>query len=411
MRKILAVLMSILTFASCVHADFDATKAAFDQHMLDVGHQTCAYLQERIYDDSHLLAGYYDGERVFYQIADYTGDISWNACAQASEWMYRDNYLKGASAPAGYWNFAKGLAEDFKRTGDTISRTTIDQLTTTAVFCRGSAWELAHIGTMVPGDDYNRETSYCIDTFVEARKLGGDSARLEQFVGFAKGHIQQWLANSFPMQPFMCALNAEALSTYYDQISPDPEIINLEGQLAHKMWTDFWHDPCDTGKTGGCFWYDNHNGTWDKNFDLNLLIAPMYSWLFSKTGDSFYAASFDKIFAAGVAGAWLGPKQFNQNYRWSIKGLGWRYPTVVSTPTPSPTPTPVPTIIATPTPTATATKTPTPTATPSPTATKTPTPTATPTAVPTATPCSTASTTAALKCRVEKLEKYNVHAP
>jgi hypothetical protein len=59
--------------------------------------------------------------------------------------------------------------------------------------------------------------------------------------------------------------------------------------------------------------------------DLNLLIAPVYGWVYAQTGDPLYITRGDQVFAGGVQGAWLDQgKQFNQSYRWSMDYLKWR---------------------------------------------------------------------------------------
>ncbi len=59
--------------------------------------------------------------------------------------------------------------------------------------------------------------------------------------------------------------------------------------------------------------------------DLNLMIAPLYGWLFQQTGDVKYRDIGDRIFTSGVQRAYLdGGKQFTQNYRWSFQYLNWR---------------------------------------------------------------------------------------
>jgi hypothetical protein len=63
-------------------------------------------------------------------------------------------------------------------------------------------------------------------------------------------------------------------------------------------------------ETRGYFVYSDHNA------DLNLLIAPMYAWLYKQTGNALYRERGDSIFKFGARQAWLGSgKQFNQNYR------------------------------------------------------------------------------------------------
>jgi hypothetical protein len=58
---------------------------------------------------------------------------------------------------------------------------------------------------------------------------------------------------------------------------------------------------------------------------LNLLIAPLYGWVSLMTGEEKYRRWGDQIFQGGVWSAQLtGPKQFNQNYRWSFQYLARR---------------------------------------------------------------------------------------
>jgi hypothetical protein len=59
--------------------------------------------------------------------------------------------------------------------------------------------------------------------------------------------------------------------------------------------------------------------------DLNLLIAPVFGWLYHQTGETKYLTRGDEIFAGGVAQAYLSNgKQFNQNYRRSFEYLRLR---------------------------------------------------------------------------------------
>ena len=79
------------------------------------------------------------------------------------------------------------------------------------------------------------------------------------------------------------------------------------------------------------FWYDSTDATAAAP-DLNLLIAPAYAWLYRQTGDPAYRDRGDQIFAGGVKLAWLGAKQFNQNYRWSFDYVRWRSGSPASSP-------------------------------------------------------------------------------
>ena len=46
------------------------------------GRAVCDYLQGTQTSDESLGAVYYDAQRVFFQLADYTGNEAWNTCAR-----------------------------------------------------------------------------------------------------------------------------------------------------------------------------------------------------------------------------------------------------------------------------------------------------------------------------------------
>jgi hypothetical protein len=59
--------------------------------------------------------------------------------------------------------------------------------------------------------------------------------------------------------------------------------------------------------------------------DLNMLILPMFGWLYSIDRNAGWISTGDAAFEGGVRGAWLGGiKQFNQNYTWSMEYIKWR---------------------------------------------------------------------------------------
>ena len=53
--------------------------------MIAYGQPDCDYLAQAHTPDDALNHVYYDAERVFYQIADYTGNATWTTCAQRAE--------------------------------------------------------------------------------------------------------------------------------------------------------------------------------------------------------------------------------------------------------------------------------------------------------------------------------------
>ncbi len=63
------------------------------------------------YGKQHCVGDYYyDGARVFYQIAEYTKDASWITCAEQAVVAYRDQYLvPNKYGAAGWMIFPRGL--------------------------------------------------------------------------------------------------------------------------------------------------------------------------------------------------------------------------------------------------------------------------------------------------------------
>jgi len=255
---------------------------------------------------------YYDGERVFYQIADYTGDPTWNQCAQNSEETYRSYVLKNQGRIPGWRIFPHGLAMDFRRTGDEQSKQAAILLSKNAAYAdRGGG----------KGEGLSRETAYCINAYLVAESLGEPrNPNLKKAVDYALGHIDQWFVQnaSDNWAPFMFGLTAEALIAYHDQVEEDPRILPAIKLGCDECWKRAWVEK------DGAFWYRARNPARGAP-DLNLLIAPAFAWVYLKTGDTSYRDRGDKVFAGGVRGAWLGGgKPFSQNYRWSFDYVTWR---------------------------------------------------------------------------------------
>ena len=114
-------------------------RARWEAQMVAYGRRACDWLRTPgLTLDERLAHVYYDQIRVMYQLADYTEDPSWNACAALAATVYRDLYVlpNGGGVP-GYWNFTTGLREDVERTGHQASRTAVVQLSQSATFIGG----------------------------------------------------------------------------------------------------------------------------------------------------------------------------------------------------------------------------------------------------------------------------------
>ncbi len=280
---------------------------------------------------------YYDGERVYYQIADYDAvhhlthkPEQWNSCALNSQHSYRDNYVlvqKPPGAMKGYWVFPQGLYMNYQRTGDALSKSAVHDLAINGY----SIW--AGNGQMADAVNV-RETAYKLEAYWLDTKLGNDhSVQVKQLVATLLGDIDQICVSGGAgwHQPFMDGLMAEALIDYYeDGHQDDVRIPAAIKTLADYLWDHAWIPNHDAG----FFYYNSYQSSigmpQDSNLrNLNLLIAPMYAWLFKVTGDSTYQQRGDVIWVSGITDppedgiAWSG-KNFSQNYRWSFDYVKWR---------------------------------------------------------------------------------------
>jgi hypothetical protein len=302
----------------------------WESQMITYGRKHCAEITKHTGDA--LSVTYYDMTRVMYQIADYTKDPSWNACALAARRVYRDEYVMvHRGGVPGYWNFTTGLRMDYDRTHDPLSKEAVGLLSTQAAYAReGGPLEWTQSA------DKSREVAYAIVSYVDAEALGFPRrARRAQLVDQAYDHLKQWFVTFawkgpspalHQFSPFMVGLTAHALIRDWEQ-TRDPRLGQALRTAADWLWEHAWQ-----GRERSMF-YDALNGgtgVGTGHADLNLLIAPLYAFLYRQTGEAKYRTAGDELFGGGVDGAWIeGPKQFNQNYWWSFDYVRWRSPRAV----------------------------------------------------------------------------------
>ena len=212
----------------------------------------------------------------------------------------------------------------YQRTLNTNSRDAVILLSTHAAYAADSTplEQTVH-------SDLSREVAFAINSYLDAELVGAPRRdRLADLFNQALGHLDQFLAagDSTDYAPFMFALTAEALIRYHSQVDADPRIVTKIAALADWTWNNAWLPADET------FWYRANNPT-GGSADLNLLIAPVYAWLYQQTGNIHYRDQADQIFAGGVRGTQLNEaRQFNQNYRYSFDYLDWRGSDVLSNP-------------------------------------------------------------------------------
>jgi len=371
------LLFSLLLFVSVAEAAPNI--ALWQQNMTTFGACHCATIKDTGQPfDTRQLATYYDGELVYGNIMSYTGDVTtWQSCYQGARDVYGTQYAvaNGGNVP-GYWNFTRGLRTFSALDG--IGPNAVHLLATNAAFARDSTPE------DVTDFHYSREVAYAIGSYLDDEALGQPPrARLATLVSAAKGHLDAYNNPANFVKPFFIALTVRALAQYDEAYPGDGAILAKVQTIANTMWTKNWDAP-----TQSMLYIDKVVVGEDPPNpapDLNNLIAPVYGWLYAKTGVTDWKDKGDLLFNGGltvttggcpgspcaglcfVSGSYMfDAKQFNQNFVSSFDYLNY---TTGTTPTPTPGPsTPTPTSVPTSTPTLT------PTATNTPLVTNTPTP-------------------------------------
>jgi hypothetical protein len=266
---------------------------------------------------------YYDGLNNAYQLLDHFGDTYWATYVTEQLEEYRDWYINTIAigfggvkgAVAGFWVFLKGLVEDYLRRGDAVSRqAAID------VFDNGSYVSFGDCS----GHEYNRECAYALFAHMQITRLPGFTlstaqlTRRQTLYEWALAQVDQFLTgipsgNSTKgvyVRPFMIALTARSLIHYWKNINKDPRILTKLKAIAEYIWTTCWKGTSGTWGVANAFTYTDRVMTGHPDAspdldqftqpDLNLLIAPLFGWLYHETGESKWRSRGDLIWTGGV---------------------------------------------------------------------------------------------------------------
>lgn len=325
--------------------------ALYESALLADGGQTLDY---------RLANAYYDAIANAYRLKDSDGNAQWDTFAARAVAIYRDYYVNTVSitpAPgsvAGYMNFTTGLVEHFLRTGDVASKTAaLNILANGAYVSSGDA----------QGHEYSRECAYALISHIQVTRMPGVAltsaqlARRQVLFEWCLGHIDQWVnslaqGSSIPIycRPFMAGLTARALIMYWDYVGKDPRILSKLSTLADYLWTNGYKLNAGAWGAAKAFLYTIGNMTGNPHADpsldtytqpdLNMLIAPLYGWLWKETGTQKWRDRGDSIWTGGVAvysgavyvsGAYLGGrsaalvngKHVNQQLYWAPDYITW----------------------------------------------------------------------------------------
>lgn len=279
--------------------------ARWESQMVQFGTKHCNFLKDYANSQNARLEGsYYDAQTLYFNIAQYTRNSAWNACAEAAEKAYRDGYaIPNNGLVYGHWIFTNGLKQSYKRTGDETSKRSAIAISQNAYFARDIT---ASASTADPVAC--RETGYAIMSYLDTEELGQPRrTRLALLVNHALGHLSAFFDQGKTFRPFMVGIELQALIQYHDRTG-DSRIIPAIIKAADGLWYKAWRPAQEA------FLYDTSDQS-TTAVDLNLIIAPAYAWLYNKTGQVRFRDRGDAIFAGGVKRSWLeNIKQFNQNY-------------------------------------------------------------------------------------------------
>ena len=282
---------------------------------------------------------YFDGALVYRQIADYykanVGEVVpqwvWDGIAQC-ERIYlgycRAQYDKRWGAIPGYRVFPHGIEAAYKATSNAKYETDL-------LFLANTGWG-AHSAEVIRTWIYcrsSREVAYLLQALLACKRAGisdgvrDSNKRIAALSDVCAAHMRRWFVeNAAPwLQPFMVGLTAHALIEYVAEFPlHKARIVDILTRAADWLWEYAWVDDDQS------FYYKRYDPYEGDTVlpgapDLNLLIAPMYAWLWKQKGEVRFLERGDAIFAGGVKNAWLaGGKQFSQSYRWSFKYIEWR---------------------------------------------------------------------------------------
>ncbi len=262
---------------------------------------------------------YYDGARVYFQIADYTGDRKWENCAFNVARQYRDYVTTGDGKVPGYRVFPHGLRMAYERSKDESYRRAVMLLAKNSPY--------AQQGGMF-GSEWVRENAYAAEAYINAEKLGAPrDPRLARVVDYLLAYFEMSFVSRVTPghQTFMDGLAAEALIEAYG-LTKDPRVLPTLEIMCDWMWREGWDhkrkqlvynpEPKGPNCTDGCQSYAT---------DLVNLVAPAFAWVWRQTGEDKYRAEGDDLFAHALdSDISYSGKIFSQNYRWSFDYVRWR---------------------------------------------------------------------------------------
>lgn len=311
-----------------------------------------------ISEDANLAQQYYDGEECAWRLRAHFGSTTNIDALRLRMWQIYDYYVNTTASPdgavSGFRMFTWGFLQDFLQSSaqSAASVTNINNILANGAYVNSGNCQNAN-GEV---DGGSREAAYSLEVFINAVLAGAalsapQIARRQVHFEWCLGHLDQWFTAESEkyISNFMVGITARALILYWAHVATDARILAKLLIAAEDMWNDSWRATSGAWGQGGSFMYRKlyldplPPGTasdldYETAPDLNLLISPLYAWLWLQTGEAVWRQRHDLIFAGAMpvydgqfyqSGAYLGydtnpsGKQINQQLTWGPQGIIW----------------------------------------------------------------------------------------
>jgi hypothetical protein len=259
---------------------------------------------------------YYDRALIYYAWWARTGNAEYWRRANAQAVNYRTAYLEENDyGTSPHWSQLRGLEKHYLLTGDPASRKAV--VAVASVF---SGW----MDYIVSPEREGRIQARVLESFLLAWRLGDSSQNWAGKVDEALTRILRTQSSSGAyISPLTCNASLNFMSgllndvfiEVYRTYRADARIPTAVKRSADYLWANEWLAGPQAFRYSGS---DCEGQGKDPAPDLNMLMVDTYGFVYKQTGDASYREKGDRIFASGVAGAYLeGGKQFNENYNTS----------------------------------------------------------------------------------------------
>lgn len=287
---------------------------------------------------------YYDGVDAALKIQRLTGDATWLPLAT----KVADSYLgsdptKYGTRP-GYEVFGQGLAHLY------LAVKTQKYLDGLLALANHAAYGRENTISYSVTPQQLRETAYQLELELAIQEASPPDSLPSRVVDLADLLLLQldqlFLTGSYGVcVSYWVGLAARALIHYLEQTPyKDARVLPYLQAAADGLWRDGWlPDPSGKGRDYFRYTYAVPGATNNLNpnpqqadaTDLNLLIAPLFAWVYHMTGDTGYRDKGDAAFMSGVKGAYFDPshgKQASQQIYFADRYAEWHDQPPVASP-------------------------------------------------------------------------------